>query len=139
MNVSKIYLLMLGLSWLVSGCTTIPNQQEGLVNQLDGSLAQLQVDTKQLYQRMQRLTADKSCKETNECKVLAVGKRPCGGPEQFLVYSATSTDEKLLAITNDRYTKLKAQQQQRLGMQSTCQMLPTPLPQCQSRECTIVE
>lgn len=109
------------------------------MNQLDGSLAQLQVDTKQLYQRMLRLTADKSCLETNECKILAVGNRPCGGPEQFLVYSATTTDEKLLAITNDRYTKLKAQQQQRLGMQSTCQMLTSPLPQCQSRQCTIVE
>lgn len=124
---------------MVSGCTTIPKQTNGLVSQLDGPLAQLQVDTKQLHQRMQRLTEDKSCRETAECKVLAVGNRPCGGPEQYLPYSAVNTDEKLLAITNDRYTKLKQQQQQRLGMRSTCQMLPTPLAQCKLRQCSLVE
>lgn len=124
---------------MVSGCTTIPKQTDGLVNQLDGPLAQLQVDTKQLHQRMQRLTEDKSCRETAECKILAVGSRACGGPEQYLAYSTTNTDEKLLAITNDRYTKLKQQQQQRLGLRSTCQMLPEPLAQCKLRQCSLVE
>lgn len=139
MNNHRVYSIIVGLSFIVSGCTTIPKQQEGLVNQLDGPLAQLQVDTKQLYQRMQRLTEDKSCRETAECKVLAVGSRPCGGPEQYLPYSSVNTDEKLLAITNDRYTKLKQQQQQRLGMRSTCQMLPAPVAACQMRQCSVVE
>lgn len=139
MNNHRIYSIIVGLSFIVSGCTTIPKQQEGLVNQLDGPLAQLQVDTKQLYQRMQRLTEDKSCRETAECKVLAVGSRPCGGPEQYLPYSTVNTDEKLLAITNDRYTKLKQQQQQRLGMRSTCQMLPEPVAACTLRQCSFVE
>jgi len=137
-NNVKVYLLLSMLSTLVSGCTTIPKQTDGLINQLDGPLAQLQVDTKQLHQRMQRLTEDKSCRETTECKVLAVGNRPCGGPEQYLAYSAVHTDEKLLAITNDRYTKLKQQQQQRLGLRSTCQMLPEPIAQCKLRQCTLV-
>ncbi len=139
MALTKVYMTLLGWIWLVSGCTAIPQQQTGLVNQLDGSLAQLQVDTKQLYLRMQRLTEDKSCRETSECKLLAIGSRACGGPEQYLVYSATTTDEKLLSITNDRYTKLKQQQQQRLGMRSTCQVLPAPLPQCQLRKCSLLE
>lgn len=139
MNNAKMYVLMFGVSLLASGCTTLPKQTDGLVNQLDGPLAQLQVDTKQLYQRMQRLTEDKSCRETTECKILAVGSRPCGGPEQYLAYSAVNTDEKLLAITNDRYTKLKQQQQQRLGLRSTCQMLPEPLAQCKLRQCSLVE
>lgn len=139
MNIVKIYGLMCGLLMLISGCTTLPKQTDGLVNQLDGPLAQLQVDTKQLHQRMQRLTEDKSCRETAECKVLAVGSRPCGGPEQYLAYSAVNTDEKLLEITNDRYTKLKQQQQQRLGLRSTCQMLPEPLAQCKMRQCSLVE
>ena len=67
MNNAKVYLLIIGFSLLASGCTTIPKQTGGLVNQLDGPLAQLQVDTKQLHQRMQRLTEDKSCRETTEC------------------------------------------------------------------------
>ena len=139
MNSGKIYGLMVGLSLMLNGCTSIPKQNAGLVNQLDGPLAQLQVDTKQLYQRMQRLTEDKSCREDNECKVLAVGSRPCGGPEQFIPYSAVNTDEKLLAITNDRHTKLKQQQQQRLGLRSSCQILLEPIAQCKMRQCSLVQ
>ena len=139
MNIIKNSLLTLGLSWILSGCTTLPATSDGIVNQLDGPLAQMQVDTKQLYQRMQRLTADKNCQETAECKLLPVGNKACGGPEQYLLYSSQQTDEKLLAITNDRYSKLKKQQQQRLGMYTTCQMVIEPVAQCRQRQCVILE
>jgi len=136
---TKVSFMVVALSMLVTGCTTIPEQQEGLINQLDGPLAQLQVDTRQLHQRMLRLTEDKTCREHAECKVLAVGSRPCGGPEQYLPYSGVHTDEKLLAITNDRYTRLKQQQQQRLGLRSTCQMLPEPAAQCKASQCSLIQ
>lgn len=129
---------LLGMLVLLSGCSTVPQQKDLMVNQLDGSLAQLQVDTKQLHQRLQRLTADKSCQQSTQCKVLAVGHRPCGGPEQYMVYSSKSTDEKLLAITNDRYKKLKQEQQQRLGLRSTCQIVPEPVAACQQQQCSVL-
>jgi len=125
--------------FLLTGCSTVPKQTDGLVTQLDGPLAQLQVDTKQLYQRLQRLTTDKSCIEDQQCRVLAVGSRPCGGPEQFLAYSSTQTDSKLLAITNDRYRKIKQEQQLRLGLLSNCQMLTEPAVQCQQQQCVLIE
>lgn len=125
--------------FLLAGCSTVPKQTDGLVTQLDGPLAQLQVDTKQLYQRLQRLTTDKSCVEDQQCRVLAVGSRSCGGPEQFLAYSVTQTDSKLLAITNDRYRKMKQEQQQRLGQLSTCQVLTEPVAQCLQQQCVLVE
>lgn len=129
---------LLGMLVLLSGCSTVPQQKDLMVNQLDGSLAQLQVDTKQLHQRLQRLTADKSCQQSTQCKVLPVGHRPCGGPEQYIVYSSKSTDEKLLAITNDRYKKLKQEQQQRLGLRSTCQLVPEPVAACQQQQCSLL-
>lgn len=129
---------LLGMLVLLSGCSTVPQQKDLVVNQLDGSLAQLQVDTKQLHQRLQRLTADKSCQQSTQCKVLPVGHRPCGGPEQYMVYSSKSTDEKLLAITNDRYKKLKQEQQQRLGLRSTCQIVPEPVAACQQQQCSLL-
>lgn len=129
---------LLGMLVLLSGCSTVPQQKDLMVNQLDGSLAQLQVDTKQLHQRLQRLTADKSCQQSTQCKVLPVGHRPCGGPEQYMVYSSKSTDEKLLAITNDRYKKLKQEQQQRLGLRSNCQLVPEPVAACQQQQCSLL-
>jgi len=124
---------------MLTGCTTVPANTDGMVTQLDGPLAQLQVDTKQLYQRLQRLTTDKSCVEDQQCKVLAVGSRPCGGPEQYLPYSVAQTDSKLLAITNDRYRKIKQEQQLRLGMLGSCQMLIEPATQCRQQQCVLIE
>ena len=129
---------LLGVFLCLTGCAVGPQQGDVLVNQLDGSLAQLQVDTKQLHQRLQRLTADKSCMQAAQCKVLPVGHRPCGGPEQYLVYSSQTTDEKLLAITNARYKKLKQEQQQRLGLRSSCQMLPESMAACQQQQCQLL-
>ncbi len=109
-----------------------------IVTELDGPLAQLQVDTRQLYQRMVKLTEDKQCQQDTDCKVLAVGQRACGGPEQFMPYSVVQTDQKLLQYTQERYSKLKREQQQRLGMVSTCQVLAEPTPACQANQCVLI-
>jgi hypothetical protein len=134
---------MLGSTALLlslTGCVaTAPVPQDPLVNQLDGPMAQLQFDTKQLYQRLQKLTADKSCQQDQQCKVLGIGSKACGGPEQFIVYSEQSTDGKMLAITSERYAKLKKEQQSRLGMMSTCQQLVTPVASCQSSKCVLID
>lgn len=105
--------------------------------ELDGPLAQLQVDTRQLFQRLVRLTDDKQCQTDNQCEVLPVGNKPCGGPEQYMAYSTTATDQKLLQYTQERYSKLKTEQQKRLGVVSTCQILPKPTAICQAKQCVI--
>lgn len=125
--------------FMLTACSTVPANTDVMVTQLDGPLAQLQVDTKQLYQRLQRLTTDKSCVEDQQCKVLAVGSRPCGGPEQYLPYSVLQTDSKLLAITNDRYRKIKQEQQLRLGLLGSCQRLTEPASQCRQQQCVLIE
>lgn len=111
--------------------------QDPLRAELDGPLAQLQVDTRQLFQRLVRLTDDKQCDSDNQCEVLPVGNKPCGGPEQYMAYSTANTDQKLLQYTQERYSKLKSEQQKRLGMVSTCQILPKPTAVCQARQCVI--
>lgn len=132
---SSLFLLL-----SLNGCVaTPPPVQDPLLNQLDGPMAQLQFDTKQLYQRLQKLAADKSCQQDQECKVMGIGSKACGGPEQFMVYSETVTDGKMLAITSERYAKLKKEQQSRLGMMSTCQQLATPIASCQAKKCVLIE
>jgi hypothetical protein len=121
----------------LSGCQ-LPQHQAQLQTELDGPLAQLQVDSRQLYTRMQKLTADKSCSADNQCSVLGIGQRACGGPEQFLVFSLAKTDQKLLSFTADRYRKTRQEQQQRLGEMSICQQLPTPTAACQLGKCVLL-
>ncbi len=122
----------------LAGCQLPPPDQQQLQTELDGPLAQLQVDSRQLYTRMQKLTADKSCSHDNQCSVLGIGQRACGGPEQFLVFSQQKTDQKLLSFTADRYRKTRQEQQQRLGEMSICQQLTTPLAACQLGKCVLL-
>ena len=124
----------------LNGCVaTSQVAQEPLINNLDGPMAQLQFDTKQLYQRLQKLTADKTCEQDQQCKVMGIGSKACGGPEQFIVYSEQETDSKMLAITSERYAKLKQEQQSRLGMMGTCQQLVSPIASCQAKKCVLIE
>lgn len=130
----------LTLSLLVlslTGCATVPADKDKLATQLDGPLAQLQLDTRQLQLRLERLTENKECQQDNQCKVIGVGARPCGGPDQYLLYSTLHTDEKMLSYTNDRYQKLKKQQNEKLGLMSTCQMLMPPVSACIENKCAI--
>lgn len=121
----------------LTGCATVPADKDKLATQLDGPLAQLQLDTRQLQLRLERLTENKGCEQDNQCKVIGVGARPCGGPDQYLLYSTLHTDEKMLSYTNDRYQKLKKQQNEKLGLMSTCQMLMPPVSACIENKCAI--
>jgi hypothetical protein len=121
----------------LTGCATVPANKDSLTTQLDGPLAQLQLDTRQLQLRLERLTENKECQQDNQCKVIGVGARPCGGPDQFLTYSTQHTDEKMLSYTNERYQKLKKQQNEKLGLMSTCQMLMPPQSACVAQKCVI--
>ena len=121
----------------LAGCETVPADKDSLATQLDGPLAQLQLDTRQLQLRLERLTENKECQQDNQCKVIGVGARPCGGPDQYLLYSTLHTDEKMLSYTNDRYQKLKKQQNEKLGLMSTCQMLMPPASACIENKCAI--
>lgn len=130
----------LTLSLLVialTGCATVPGDKDNLSTQLDGPLAQLQLDTRQLQMRLERLTENKECQQDNQCKVIGVGARPCGGPDQYLIYSTLHTDEKMLSYTSERYQKLKKQQNEKLGLMSTCQMLMPPVSACIENKCAI--
>lgn len=131
-------MLTLGLLTLsITGCATLPANKDSLTTQLDGPLAQLQLDTRQLQLRLERLTEDKTCQRDNQCKVIGVGAKPCGGSDQYLVYSTLHTDEKMLSYTSDRYQKLKKQQNEKLGLMSTCEMLIPPVSACVEKKCAI--
>jgi len=72
----------------------------------------------------------------DSCKVLPVGKRACGGPAGYVVYSSeTITDESGLLEAVHGYNK-KAEEEAKGGY-STCQYIPEPEPQLKADICWI--
>lgn len=62
----------------------------------------------------------------DECRVLGVGSRPCGGPERFMVYSTANTNEAVLLELVEAYNRKRAVDDAREGLVSDCSVLPEP-------------
>src|SRR4051812_43410739 len=43
--------------------------------------------------RIHALVGTPSCTDDSQCRSLAIGARPCGGPESYLAYSTARTSE----------------------------------------------
>ena len=46
--------------------------------------------------RIRALVGDASCTESGQCRTLPIGAVACGGPQDYLPYSTSRTDEKAL-------------------------------------------
>ena len=87
------------------------------------------------YKAIHELTDDKSCDTSEQCKVLAVGSRACGGPNEYLVYSTHTTDVETVEQLAEKLTAQESQYNAISGMVSICQHLTRPATQCQQSQC----
>ncbi|MDV6316134.1 hypothetical protein [Idiomarina sp. HP20-50] len=105
---------------LLAGCSSAQSAQNEPVTMAD----------------IQALIGTPKAQTIESCKVLPVGKKACGGPESYVVYSRESiTDERALMDTIHRYNE-KAKEDAKTGY-STCQHIPEPQPQLKGGVCWI--
>jgi len=62
----------------------------------------------------------------DQCKLLSVGAKPCGGPERYVLYSTENADETTLKALAERYTELAKQRNEREGLISDCSVITPP-------------
>ena len=100
------------------------------------STAQSVTDTPVTMADINELIGKPEAQSIDSCKVLPVGKRACGGPASYVVYSSeTITDERELLDAVHRYNE-KAEKDAQTGY-STCQFIPEPEPQLKAGVCWI--
>lgn len=87
--------------------------------------------------RIHALVGTPSCSADNECRTLALGARPCGGPEAYLAYSTAHTPEAELRALGDVYRAERRGANSRAGMMSDCRAWPDPGAVCQAGVCTL--
>ncbi len=75
------------------------------------------------------------CDSDNQCKVIGVGSRPCGGPAHYLVYSDKATDEQELKKQVAVFNGLQKLDNAKKGMMGICQQLTAPKTYCAKKEC----
>jgi hypothetical protein len=87
--------------------------------------------------RIRATIGEAPCTDSGQCRTLPIGAMACGGPQAYLPYSESRTDEKTLRALGEQY---KAERQAEIkagGMVSTCRHLPDPGAVCTSGSCQL--
>jgi hypothetical protein len=112
---------------LLSGCGRSQAAEGDIRVGLDG-----------LASEINQIIGDAACDRTDQCRIIGIGHKPCGGPAGYRAYSVTGTDVALLQSTVERFNQLSAELQAKLGILSDCSIgPPSPPARCLSRKCVI--
>lgn len=76
------------------------------------------------------------CTGVAACRTAPLGVRPCGGPRDFVVYCAATTDTAALLAKLRELERVEAAWNQRSGMMSTCEMRMAPRTALVGGRCT---
>ena len=84
------------------------------------------------------LAATSVCNESTECKFIAFGSKPCGGPWSYLIYSTSINIENLENMV-ENYNKMEAEFNEKWGVISDCSFVLQPTSiNCENNICLAV-
>ena len=82
-----------------------------------------------------RLVAEPVCESVQDCRAIAFGAKPCGGPWSYLVYSVRATDSARLAQMVARYNEREEELNREEGRMSDCAFVTEPELVCREGLC----
>lgn len=124
----KCFLIIIGVSGLLLGCSQPANEPLIDLAELQQQLADIQV-----------YIDSATCTEEFGCSYIAVGKKPCGGPAGYLAFPA-SLDVEVLEKMVNVYNRNQEAYIKRTGAASDCSIVPAPgLLDCIDGKCLIIE
>ena len=80
--------------------------------------------------RIVDLIGSAPCSDDNQCRVIGIGTLPCGGPERYLPWSVSVTNDTALRDSAARYAEARRRYNEKSGLFSTCMVLPEPGVRC---------
>ena len=89
----------------------------------EGDRAQLA----EMRREINALVGDAAGTSIEDCRYAGVGSKPCGGPWEFIVYSASSTDSTALAEKLTAYNAFEAEMNELYGYASDCSLPNEPV------------
>lgn len=96
---------------------------------------QLQDDWERLSREINTLVGNAQCATALDCRSIAFGHKPCGGPSSFLAYSVLTTDSQQLAPKVEEFNELARTFDSLHGYASDCSLvMPQPV-ECVNNQC----
>ena len=85
------------------------------------------------------LIGEATCTDARDCRSIAFGDKPCGGPWSYKVYSVTGVDTLQVAGMVDAYNKFNTVLNNRYGWMSDCMVVMPPNIDCMEGRCVAIE
>jgi hypothetical protein len=98
----------------------MPPQQGAAAQDVD------QAALDRLTREVKALARADGCTAANQCRTLPIGARPCGGPEEFVVYCPRTTDVAALERKAAELERAQKAFNEKSGLMSTCEMRMPP-------------
>ena len=78
-----------------------------------------------------------ACTDSTQCRTLAIGAAPCGGPQSYIAWSAAQTPEAPLRALAERYQQEQRATNLSSGVVGICQMATDPGAVCRAATCQL--
>lgn len=86
--------------------------------------------TSRLLRDVMREIGDAACDSDAQCHTVAIGAKPCGGPDAYLAWSNKVSNAGALADLAARYRAAREADNARSGLRSDCAFVPDPGALC---------
>jgi hypothetical protein len=80
-----------------------------------------------------------ACIADTQCKALAFGEKPCGGPAQYLAYSTQATDVLALESLAAQHRTANIESNKVSGRMSNCMVIAEPALACKAGKCVVAD
>lgn len=102
-----------------------------------GSSTATATATGDLLTKIRALIGSAACTSQSQCHTVAIGARPCGGPQAYLAWSSASTDGAALAVLAEQFRQERQAAITASGEMSDCRFLPDPGAVCRAGTCQL--
>ncbi len=85
------------------------------------------------------LITEGTCTDSEDCRSIAFGDKPCGGPWSYKIYSVSGVDTTQLAGMVEAYNKFNKVLNERHGWMSDCMVVMPPNIDCVEGKCVAVQ
>jgi len=96
---------------------------------------QAEDETNILRDQISALTKNLDCDNSEQCKSIGYGDKPCGGFNSYLLFSTKSTDESTLIEKVGRFNQLDKKRNEESNSVSTCEIVMEPSLSCIDNTC----
>jgi hypothetical protein len=122
----RMLCVLFSLAFLISLAVVHPGVGRMFFSELKATDLTARNPLEELGQEIKKEIGVPKARKASQCKVIAFGSKPCGGPQSYEVYSTETTNESRLKRLVTRYNELEKKLNAEQKILSNCEFVQQP-------------